>query len=430
MNVTIEKAPNSQVQLRVEVPAADVRPFLERAARELSKDHAPKGFRAGSVPFDVMRNSVGDQALTERALKEFVPRTYVEALLDREELEAIGQPEVVVETIGFDVPWVYTATVAVLPEVQLGEYRKVRGERRAVAVEEADVQREMERLQKMRASYLTVPRGAQKGDRVEVTVNATVDGTPLNVGPAEKHPLILGESHLMPGFEEQLLGAREGETKTFALPFPDNHHQEHLRGKTAAFTVTIGTIQQRVLPVPDDTFARGLGKFASLQELKDQLTKGLREEKEHREQERYQQELLRDVIVQTTFGEFPEVLVDRELDTMLAELKEGVADLGLSFEMYLSQLKKSPQELREQWKPQALTRIRAGLALRAIAKAEKITATDAEIQEEMNGVLKHFANIEEAEKRLDLDALRDLAAGTVRNRKVFAFLENLAERPS
>lgn len=427
MNVTVEKAPNSKVQLRVEVPTDEVRPFLERAARELSKDHAPKGFRAGSVPFEVMRNSIGDQALAERALKEFIPRTYVQTLLDREDIEAIGQPEVVVETIGFDLPWVYRATVAVLPDVRLGEYRKVHGERRTVAVEDADVQREMERLQKMRASYLTVPRGAQKGDRVEVTVNATVDGTPLHVGPAEKHPLILGESHLVPGFEEQLLGAREGEKKTFSLPFPENHHQEHLRGKMATFTVTIGTIQQRVLPAADDTFAHGLGKFTSLQDLKDQLAKGLREEKEHRERERYQQELLRDVITQTTFGEFPDVLVDRELDTMLAELKEGVADLGISFEMYLSQLKKNLAELREQWKPQALTRIRAGLALRAIAKAEKITATDQEIQEEMNGVVKHFANIEEVEKRLDLDALRDLAAGTVRNRKVFSFLENLAE---
>lgn len=428
MKVAIEKVPKSQVQLRVEVPADEVRPFLERAARELSKDHAPKGFRPGAAPFEVMRSAVGDQALVERALKEFVPRTYVQALLDHEDLEAIGQPEVKVETVGFDAPWVYQATVAVLPDVQLGKYQSIRAERRAVAVDEAEVERELERLRKMRASYLAVPRGAQNGDRVEMTVTATVDEKPLDVGAPEKHPLILGESHLVPGFEQHLLGMREGEQKKFSIPFPENHHQAPLRGKTAAFHVTMGTIQQRVLPVLDDAFARGLGKFSTLQEVKERLTKNLREEKEDREQERFHQELLREVVARATYGEFPDVLVERELDTMLAELKEGVADLGLSFEVYLQQLKKNATELRDQWRPQALTRLRSGLALRAIAKAEKITATDAEIQEEMNGVLKHFANLQEAEKRLDLDALRDLAAGTVRNRKVFAFLGSLAER--
>lgn len=431
MKVAIEKAPNSRVQLRIEVPATEARPFLERAARDLSKEHAPKGFRPGSVPFEVMRNAVGDQALVERALKEFIPHTYVEALLEHEgEIEAIGQPDVEVEKIGFDTPWVYRANVAVLPDVTLGNYRDVRAERRSVTVEDAEVQRELERLRKMRASYLTVPRGAQDGDRVDVEVTATVDQAPLETGGPEKHPLILGESHLVPGFEEHLRGMREGERKTFPLAFPENHHQPNLRGKTAAFSVTMGAVQQRILPSLDDAFARGLGKFSSVQELTAQLTKSLREEKEALERERFQQELLHEVVAQATYGEFPDVLVERELDTMLAELKEGVADMGLSFETYLGQMRKTPAELREQWRPQALTRIRAGLALRAVAKVEKIVATDQETQEEMNGVLKHFNGPEDAKKRLDLDALRDLAAGTVRNRKVFQFLEDLAEQGS
>ncbi|TSC72101.1 MAG: trigger factor [Parcubacteria group bacterium Gr01-1014_38] len=430
MKVAVEKAPKSRVQLRVEVPPDEVQPFLERAARELSKEHAPKGFRPGAVPFEVMRSAVGDQALVERALKEFVPRTYVQVLLDHEDLEAVGQPEVKVEAVALETPWVYLATVAVIPEVQLGTYQSIRAERRAVTVDDAEVQRELERLRKLRASYLTVPRGAQNGDRVDVTVSATVEQTPLDIGSPEKHPLILGESHFVPGFEQHLLGMREGEQKTFSLAFPENHHQSQLCGKTVEFTVTMGTVQQRVLPALDDAFARGLGKFSGLQQLTEQFTKNLREEKEAREQDRFQQDLLREVVAQATYGEFPDVLVERELDTMLAELKEGIADLGLSFEVYLSQLRKSPAELKVQWQPQALTRLRAGLALRAIAKAEKIAATDAEIQEEINGVLKQFPNLEEAKKRLDLDALSDLAAGTVRNRKVFTFLEGLANRRS
>lgn len=425
MNVSVEKLPESRVSLRIEIPPEEVRPYLERAARGLAKERPPKGFRPGAVPFAVMRSTLGDQPIVERALKELVPKTYVETLLDREDIEAIGQPEVTVEQVAVDAPCVYRAAVAVLPEVQLWDYHQVKAERRVVSVDEAEITRELEYLQRARASYLSVTRAAQLGDRVEAAVRAMADRVPLEVG-APPHVFLLGEEQFIPGFEEHLRGMKEGEAKQFTLTVPEQHHRLDLRGKKIEFQVTVRLVQQRVLPALDDAFARGLGTFASLGELKDRLAANLRIEKEELERERVRQELLRQVVERTTYGALPEALVERELDGMLAELEEGVTSMGLPFDVYLTQAKQDRSTLRGQWREKALERLRASLALREIARAENITVTDEDVEEEVNHVLKTYPSLDGARKQVDLAALRDLVSGKIRNRKVLACLERFA----
>lgn len=428
MNASVEKLPKSRVRLRIEIPPDEVRPFLERAARDLSNEQTPKGFRPGSAPFEVMRSTVGDEKIAERALKALVPKTYVAVLLEREEIEAIGPPEVEVEKIAFDAPWTYRATVDVLPEVTLGEYRTLNAERRTVQVEASEVEREIEAIRNMRAHYLTVPRSAQKGDRVDVDIVGRLDRVPLETGEQKRQSLLLGESPLVPGFEEHLHGMREGETKTFSVTFPPHHHRADLQGRAVEFTATMSTVQQRVLPSLDDAFAKGLGNFQGLQDLKEKLAANIRAEKEHRERDRFQQELLDQVVERTTYGEFPHLLAERELDMMLSELQEGVSSMGLAFDAYLAQVRKTRDEMRAGLREQALRRIRSGLVLRAVAKAEQLAATEEEVEAEVSAALKQFSSPEAAEKRLDLEALREVAAGTVRNRKVFAFLEDIARK--
>ncbi len=431
MQVSVEQLPESRVQFRVEVPPDEVRPFLASAARELSKEHPPKGFRPGAAPFEVMRSVVGDEKIAERAVKALVRKTYVEIVLGREDIEAIGSPTVEVEASAFDKPWVYRATVTVLPEVTLGNYRGVRGERRTVLVETAEVERELDVLRKMRAGYLTVLRPAQKGDRVEVDIVGFVDRVPLDPGPQRRQPILLGESRLIPGFEENLVGMNEGETKTFSVAFPEHHHHQGSRipdsaGKTVEFTVMMGTIQQRILPALDDAFAKGIGNFQSLADLNERLTANIREEKEHRERERHQQDLLDRVVAISAFGEFPEILLERELETMLAELRAGVQALGIPFEAYLAQIKKTASDVRAGLRSQAHSRVRAGLVLRAIAKSERIEVTEEEVVSEVNETVQNFSSPQEAEKRVDPDAARDVAAAAVRNRRVLTLLEQIA----
>lgn len=426
MEVAVEKLPKSQVKLRIELTAEEVRPYLERAAKTLSQEQPPKGFRPGTAPLSVMRGAVGDRAIVERTLKELVPRTYVEAVAERSDFETIGAPKVAVERAALDAPWAYCAEVAVLPDVRLGEYQGIRGTRRAVAVEEAEVNRELETLRKMRASFLSVARPARTGDLVNIDITATADGAPLDPGPQTNQPFLLGEGNLVKGFEERLVGMREGDEGRFAVPFPENHHRAELRGRRVEFHVRMRAIQRRILPALDDRFAQGLGKFATLAELKQQLKANVRSEREDREQQRYQQELLDQVMEGSTYGEFPSELLERELDLMLGELQEGVAAMRLPFDTYLAQVKKTRAELRDGLRPQALRRIRAGLTLRALSRREGVSAKPEEVEEEVNGALKAFPNAEEARERVDLDALRDMAAAAVRNRKVFALLEAIA----
>jgi trigger factor len=427
MKVTIEKLPKSQVKLTIEVEAADVQPFLDAATREESKKHPIKGFRPGSVPFDVMRSAIGDHHLIETALQKLVPKTYVDALMEHDEIEAIGRPEVATKEVEIGKNWIYEAMVAVLPDIELGEYKKLKEEKKSVSVDKKEVDAEIEALRKMRASYVTVPRGAQKGDRVDIDINVSADKVPLEDGNARKQTVIMGDSHLFPEFEAQLMDAKEGDLKEFPIKFPEDHPQQDMRNRTIDFKVKVLTVQEEILPELDEKFAQGMGKFSNIEELKNKIEENLKLEKEEKEKLRVQQALLDQVVEKTVFHEIPDVLVEGEIDKMLAEMEEGLSSMGLNLEQYQQQIKKSREELREGFKDQAIKRIKAGLTLRAIGKTENIEVPDSEVEEEVTRFLKRFPSVEEAKKRVDIEALTDITVGTLRNKKVFELLEKLAE---
>jgi len=426
MKVSIEKLPKSQIKLTIEVEAEDVQPFLDSAAREESKKHPVKGFRPGSVPFDVMRSAIGDHHLIETALQKLVPKTYVDALMENNEIEAIGRPEIAAKEVEIGKNWVYEATVAVLPEMELGEYKKLKEEKRKIEVEEKEVETEIETLRKMRASYVTVPREAQKGDRVDIDINVSADKVPLEDGNARKQTVILGDSHLFPEFEAQLLGAKEGDAKEFPIKFPEDHPQQDMRNRTVDFKIKVLTVQQEILPELDDKFAQGLGKFANISELKSKIGENLKLEKEEKEKQRIQQALLDQVVEKSVYHEIPDVLLEGEIDKMLSEMEEGLSSMGLNLEQYQQQIKKSREELRDGFKEQAIKRIKAGLALRAIGKKENVEVPDSEVEEEVSKFLKRFPSAEEAKKQVDIETLTDVTVGTLRNKKVFALLQKFA----
>lgn len=426
MKVTIEKLPKSQVKLIIEVEAVDVQPFLNSAAREESKKHPLKGFRPGSVPFDVMRSAIGDEHLIETALQKLVPKTYVDTLMDNNEIEAIGRPEIAAKQVEIGKNWVYEATVAVLPDIELGEYKKLKEEKKEVTVDAKEIDAEIEALRKMRASYVAVPRGAQKGDRVDIDINVSADKVPLEDGNARKQTVIMGDSHLFPEFEAQLLEAKEGDTKEFPIKFPENHPQQDMRNRTVDFKVKVLTVQQEILPELDDKFAQGMGKFANIDELKKKIEENLKLEKEEKELQRIQQALLDQVVDKSVYHEIPDVLLEGEIDKMLAEMEEGLTSMGLNLEQYQQQIKKSREELRAGFKDQAIKRIKAGLALRAIGKTENVEVPDSEVEEEVSKFLQRFPNTEEAKKQVDIEALTDVTVGTLRNKKVFALLQKFA----
>jgi len=427
MKVTKEKLPKSKIKLIIEVEPDEVQPFLETAAKEESKKHPVKGFRPGQVPFDVMRSAIGDHHLIETALQKLVPKTYVDALLDDKEVEAIGRPEIEAKEAEIGKNWVYEATVTILPETKLGDYKTIKEEKKKIAVEQKEVDAELEELRKMRASYVAVQRPAQKGDHLEVDINVSADNVPLEDGNARKQSIVLGDSHLFPEFETKIVGAKEGETREFPIKFPADHHQKDLQNKAVDFKVKILTVQEQILPELNDVFAQGMGKFANLEELKTKIKENLALEKESKERQRVQQALLEQVVGKTTFLEIPDLLVESEIDKMVAELEEGIVQMGLTMEQYLTQIKKTREQMREGLTEQAHKRIKSGLTLREIAKVEKIEVSDDEVQKEVTKFLQRFPSAEEAKKQVDLEALTDITVGTLRNKKVFEILEKWAD---
>lgn len=427
MKVTKEKLPKSKIKLIIEVEPDEVQPFLDAAAKEESKKHPVKGFRPGQVPFDVMRSAIGDHHLVETAIQKLVPKTYVDALLEDKEIEAIGRPEIEAKEVEIGKNWTYEATVSILPDVELGDYKKAKEEKKKFTVDDKEVDTEIEELRKMRASYITVPRAAEKGDRVDIDINVSADKVPLEDGNARKQSVILGDSHLFPEFEAQIIGSKEGESKEFPIKFPEDHPQKDLQNKTVDFKIKVLTVQQQVLPELDDKFAQGMGKFATMDELKTKIKENIQLDKEQKEQQRVQQALLEQVVAKTTFQEIPDVLVESELDKMVAEMEEGITQMGLTMEQYLQQIKKTQEQMRDGLKEQAMKRIKSGLTLRAIAKVENIEVSDDEVQKEMVKFLQRFPSVEEAQKQVDIEALTDITMGTLRNRKVFDLLEKNAE---
>jgi trigger factor len=425
-SVTTKQLPKSRVELAVEVSSDEVKPFLDAAAKGLSSEKKIPGFRPGTAPIELVRRTFGDDAVIGRAAEKMVQKTYVDIVQDTPSLEAIGKPEIKLEHASIGDSWKYVATVAVLPKVTLGTYREVSGTRKEQKVEEKEIEAEIQKLRVMRASYLAVSRPAQAGDQIRADVSVRKGNVPLEDGAAKDQRIQLGEKQLLPEFEQALLGSSPGETKTFDVTFPENHHDQKLRGETVTFVVMVKDVQQRILPDTTDEFAKGLGKFSGMEDLRSKLQENMLKEKSERERERIRQSLIQQLVKGASFSDIPDVMIDREVDTMMHELEHGVASMGLTFEQYLKQIGKTRDQVKEGMRSSADTRVKAALVLRAVADVEKIQPSDEDVQKEMERLLQGFPNPKEAEKRIDPGQLEHMAIGTVRNRLVIERLEKFA----
>lgn len=424
---TTKQLPKSRVELTVEVSPDEVKPFLNDAAKELSHEKKIPGFRPGTVPLELVRRTFGDDAVIGRAAEKVVRKTYVDILQDAPSLEAIGKPEIQMEHAAIGESWKYIATVAVLPEVKLGSYREVSETQKEQRVEEKEVEAEIQKLRVMRASYLAVSRPAQSGDQIRADVSVRKGNVPLEGGAAKDQRIQLGEKHLLPEFEQALLGSSPGETKTFDVTFPKNHHDQKLRGETVTFVVAVKDVQKRILPDTTDEFAKGLGKFSGMDDLRTKIQENILQEKSERERERIRQSLIQQLVKGASFSDIPDVMIDREVDTMIHELEHGVSSMGLTFEQYLKQIGKTRDQVRDGMRSSADTRVKAALVLRAVADAEKIQPSNEDVQKETERLLQGFPNPKEAEKRVDPGQLEHMAIGTVRNRLVIERLEKFAD---
>lgn len=404
------------------LPPEFLEPYLKKAAQRLSRESKIKGFRPGKVPYEVMCNVVGEEKIWQEAIKEIIPRTYVRVVTEHK-LEAIGKPQVEITKLAPGNPLEYVARVAVVPDVELPDYKKIRLKPRPVKIEDKEIEQELQTLRRMRASYITVTRGAEKGDRVEIDFELKDGAVPLEGGSSKRHPVWIGEGQVLPALEKQLIGMREGETKTFELTYPTEYFRRELSGRTLSCKVTMKLVQKMVLPELNDEFARNLGKFKDLKDLRTKLRENIKAEKEREEEERFEHELVARVTKQAKISALPAVLVEAEEKRLQHNLEQDLKRQGRSMDDFLSEIKKTKEDFRAALRKSATRAVRTGLVLRAIARAEKITVTPEEIQAAINARLRQYASVEQAKRQVNLAALEEELESLLRIRKTVARLK-------
>lgn len=433
MNYHITPLPKSETEIEITLAPAEFEPHVKRAAVLLSEEYDIEGFRRGKAPYEIVEKQFGQGAILERAAELAVKKTYPE-ILEKSIAEGkmtasrppIGRPEVEIRAVGAKSNFIYRVKVALFPVLVIPDYKliasKIVKEKKTVEVSEEEVSRAIDWLRESRTVLVTVDRPAAEGDRVEVDFEISHAGVKIGGGDSRNHPLVLGKGKFLPGFEGELQGMKAGEEKEFSLKAPDDWHEKTIAGRTLDIKAAVKSVQARSVPELTDEFVRGFGNFDSVNALRASIVGGLKTEKEEKEIQHIRARIAEEIALMSV-GELPDVLIESEMDKMIADLKTNATYMGMKWDDYLMHIKKTEDSLRKDWREEAEKRVRIALCLREIAMRERIEAPDDEVEKRANEFLRQFPAADEAAKTIDPGDLREYTRGVVRNEKVFEFLE-------
>lgn len=383
MTVKWEKLEGNTGVLTVEVSAEKVNEGLTAAFNKVVKTVNVPGFRKGKMPRPMFEKRFGVESLYQDALDILLPEAYGNAI-DEAGIDPIDRPDIDIEQMEKGKELIFKATVQVKPEVTLGEYKGLEVEEFDTTVTDEDVAKELETLQSRQAELVVKEEGtAELGDTVVLDFEGFVDGEAFEGGKAENHSLELGSGSFIPGFEEQLVGLATGESKDVEVSFPEEYHAAELAGKPAVFKVTLHEIKGKELPALDDEFAKDVDdEVETLDALKEKIKTRLEDSKKH-EAEHNLRDSLVEKAAENAQVEVPEVMVTNEVNRMLQEFEQRLQMQGMNLELYFQFSGQDENALREQMKEEAVNRVRVGLTLEAIAKAENIEASDEDVNAEL-----------------------------------------------
>ncbi|HEX9664379.1 MAG TPA: trigger factor [Patescibacteria group bacterium] len=422
MEITTNKIDRAQIEFTVEVPFEDLKLFLEKGAERLSEKMKIKGFREGKAPYEVVKREAGEMAIYEEAAQEAIHKTYYQAL-EQEKLLTVGSPRISVEKLALGNPLVYKATVSLFPEVKVGDYSNLKIKKQPANVTDEKISQTLDHLRKTRAKETLVDRPVKDGDRVEIDFDVFVDNIPIDNGAHKKYPLIIGQGSMIPGFEEQLVGLAKDQTKEFKLPFPKDYHAKNLAGKEADFKVKLLAVYQIDLPELNDQFAKTLGQFNSLPDLKRQIKQNLEAEEKMKIDHDSEVEMLEKLMELSRFGDLPDVLVNNEINRMVHELKGNIEAQGLKWDDYLNSLKKKEEDLKLELTPGAIKRVKVSLMTHQIARDQKIEADSAEVEAEIKKQREIYKDQPQILENLSQAGYRDYLRNVMINKKVIQFLK-------
>ena len=399
MSVQVEKLEKSMAKLTIEVPAKELDLALDKAYKKNRNKIAMPGFRKGKAPRAMIEKMYGAEIFFEDAANILVPDAYEDAAKESG-LEIVSQPEIAVEQIEKGQPFIFTATVAVKPEVTLGEYKGIEVESKEAGVTDEEIEEEINKVRENNSRMITIEdRAVEDGDTVTIDFDGYVDGEQFEGGMAEDYSLVIGSHTFIDNFEEQLIGKNIGDDVEVNVTFPDQYQAEELRNKEALFKVKINAIKMKELPDADDEFAQEVSDFDTLDEYKEDLRKKLLENKEAALKREKEEEVV-GAIIENAQMDIPDPMVNAQTQQMTQEFAQRLQSQGLSLEQYMQLTGMTPQKMLEELKPQALKRIQSRLVLEAVVAAENIEASEEDFDKEIENMAEMY--------NMEADKLRDL----------------------
>jgi trigger factor len=380
VKTNITELPDSRVRVNVEVPTEALERELKSAAADLGREMRVPGFRSGKVPPEVVLRQVGREAVLDEAVRRGLPGWYEQALAEAG-IQTVGDPQVdLADLPEKGAPLAFTIEIGVVPPARLGEYRGIEVGRREPNVDDQEVQAELERLRESHASLENVDRAAGEGDYVVMDYVGSLNGEPFEGGDGRGQVVELGSGRLIPGFEEQLVGASAGDERTVELTFPEDYPAEQLAGQEASFAVQVKEVKEKRLPELDDDFAVEAGGFDSLDELRDEIESRIAEAEERAIEGEFREAAV-DAAVANAQVEVPHELVHSKSHEMWHRTARRLAAQGVNPEQYLTMMGKSEEELVVESESEAETALKREAVLAAIVEAEGIEVTDEEIEQ-------------------------------------------------
>lgn len=388
MSVKVENLEKNMAKLTVEVDNAEFLKAIDVAYKKNRNKFNLPGFRKGKAPKEMIMKMYGPQVFFEDALNEILDKTYPEAAKESG-LEIVSRPEIGVEQIGMDQNVIYTATVAVKPEVTLGEYKGVTVEKAETTVSAKEVNEKLAAELEKNARVVEVEREIKKDDIATIDFVGSVDGVEFEGGKGEDYPLTIGSGTFIPGFEDQLIGHKAGETVDVKVTFPENYGAKDLAGKEALFVTTIKTVKEKQVPAADDEFASEVSEFDTLDEYKKDLKKTLKEEKEKAATTTNERNVIAKV-VENASVEIPAPMLEAQLDNMLYDYQTRLAQQGIPMDQYLKITGQTVEQIKDQMKESAEKNLKTSLVIEAIMEKENITVAEERVDEEFKKIAEQY----------------------------------------
>ena len=399
MSVQVENLEKSMAKLTIEVAADEFEAALNKAYQKSKNKINLPGFRKGKAPRAMIEKMYGAGIFVEDAANIIIPDAY-ESAAKESELEIVAQPEIAVEQAEKGKPFIFTATVAIKPDVTLGDYKGIEVEKKEAEVSEDEISAEIDRVRESNARMITIDdRATQDGDTVVIDFDGYVDGEQFEGGKAEDYTLVLGSHSFIDNFEDQLVGKNIGDDVEVNVTFPEQYQAEELQGKPALFKVKIKEIKVKELPELDDDFAQDVSECDTLDAYKEEVKSKLVKTKED-DIKREKEDAVIEKIIENATMEIPEQMVDAQTRQMTQEFAQRLQSQGLSLEQYMQFTGLTPLKMQEELKPQALKRIQSRLVLEAVVEAEKIEATQEDIEKEIENMAKMY--------QMEADKLKEL----------------------